>query len=337
MSSLKTVTIEDIHHADRNIRPAVYETPLLTSDRLNAALPFDLYLKAESLQRTGSFKFRGACNAVFGIKDKKQSIIAFSSGNHAQAVALAAKLSKRCATIIMPKDAPISKIEGTRSYGADVVLYDRYAESREEIGAHYAQETGGNLIKPYDDVRVIAGQGTAGCEIVRQLSALSLTPDIVISCCGGGGLMAGTAIALSNSFPDVMLYSAEPSLFDDTARSLAAGKRLSVDPDARSLCDAIVTPMPGEITFPINQKLLSGGLSVSDDAALQAMHVAASYLKVTLEPGGAVALASALSHRFIQEQASSDRRRIVIVIGSGGNCDKEIMTRALATSLPNYL
>ena len=149
--------------------------------------------------------------------------------------------------------------------------------------------------------------------------------------------MAGTAISLSNSFPDIALFSAEPSLFDDTARSLAAGERQSVDPNAHSLCDAIVTPMPGEITFPINQKLLSGGLSVSDDAALQAMHVAASYLKVTLEPGGAVALASALTQKFIEEQASSDRRRIVIVIGSGGNCDKEMMTRALETHLPDFL
>ena len=186
-------------------------------------------------------------------------------------------------------------------------------------------------------MRVIAGQGTAGCEIVRQLSALSLTPDIMISCCGGGGLIAGTAISLSNSFPNVKIFSAEPSLFDDTARSLAAGERISVDPDARSLCDAIVTPIPGEITFPINQKLLSGGLSVSDDEALQAMHVAASYLKVTLEPGGAVALASVLTQRFIEEQAGSDHRRIVVVIGSGGNCDEEMMSRALATHLPDCL
>jgi threonine dehydratase len=203
---IQTVTIHDIRRADAAIRPAVLETPLLTSDRLNATLPFDLYLKAESLQRTGSFKFRGACNAVFGLEDPEQAVIAFSSGNHAQAVALAAKLASRKATIIMPKDAPTAKIEGTKSYGVEVVLYDRYTESREEIGAHYAKQTGANLIKPYDDVRVIAGQGTAGCEIVRQSEALSLTPDTFISCCGGGGLIAGTAIALSDSFPDITLY-----------------------------------------------------------------------------------------------------------------------------------
>ena len=333
----ETVTIHDIKRADAAIRPLVLETPLLTSDRLNAVLPFDLYLKAESLQRTGSFKFRGAYNAVFGLDDPDQAVIAFSSGNHAQAVALAAKLAARHATIIMPKDAPAAKIEATKSYGAEVVLYDRYTESREEIGAHYAKQTGANLIKPYDDVRVIAGQGTAGCEIVRQSEALSLTPDTFISCCGGGGLIAGTAIALSDSFPDITLYSAEPDKFDDTARSLAAGKRLSNEPDARSLCDAIVTPMPGEITFPINQKLLAGGLSVSDEDALRAMHVAATYLKVVIEPGGAVALAAALADEFVAKQAHAERRQTIIVIGSGGNCDEAMMARALTTPLPDYL
>ena len=333
----QTVTIHDIRRADAAIRPAVLETPLLTSDRLNATLPFDLYLKAESLQRTGSFKFRGACNAVFGLEDPEQAVIAFSSGNHAQAVALAAKLASRKATIIMPKDAPTAKIEGTKSYGATVVLYDRYTESREDIGAHYAQQTGANLIKPYDDVRVIAGQGTAGCEIVRQSDILSLTPNTFISCCGGGGLTAGTAIALSESFPDIAIYSAEPDQFDDTARSLAVGTRLSNQPDARSLCDAIVTPMPGEITFPINQRFLAGGLSVSDEDALQAMHVAAAYLKVILEPGGAVALAAALAEEFISKQAGATGRQTIIVIGSGGNCDDTMMARALSTPLPSYL
>jgi threonine dehydratase len=327
------ITIDDIHLARNRIQDSIETTPLLSSDRLNTALPFDLYIKAECLQRTGSFKFRGGCNAVFSIDDSALPVIAFSSGNHAQAVALAARLSHRKATIIMPEDAPAAKITGTKSYGAEVVLYDRYTQSREEIGARLAAEQGAKLIKPYDDEHVIAGQGTAGLEICEQADRRSVSIDHYISCCGGGGLLAGTSTAISHLSPATKLYSAEPEAFNDTERSLAAGTRLSNAPDARSICDAIVTPCPGEITFPILQKTGCSGLSASDEDALHAMHIAWSYFKLTTEPGGAIALACALTPEFLSRFDAASQRQNVVVMVSGGNVDKDMFTRALSQSL----
>jgi threonine dehydratase len=327
------VTIDDIQNARNRINNSIETTPLLTSDRLNSALPFDLYVKAECLQRTGSFKFRGGCNAVFSIEDSTLPVIAFSSGNHAQAVALAARLSNRQATIIMPEDAPATKIAGTKSYGAEVVLYDRYTQSREEIGEKIASEQGAILIRPYDNENVIAGQGTAGLEICEQANARNIGIDHYISCCGGGGLLAGTAIAISHHLPDTQLYSAEPEAFNDTKLSLAAGKRLSNAPDARSICDAIVTPCPGELTFPILQKTGCSGLSAPDEDALHAMHIAWSYFKLTVEPGGAIALACALSPEFLSRFEGAGRRQTVVAMLSGGNVDADIFTAALEQAL----
>ena len=324
-----TVTIQSILDAENRISPYKVETALLSSDRLNQKLPFDLFVKADCLQRTGSFKFRGGCNAVFSLDDPARPVLAYSSGNHAQAVALAARLSGRKATIVMPEDAPVAKIEGTRSYGAEVVLYDRYSQSREEIGAQLAKQHSAELIAPFDDERVIAGQGTAGLEIARQLNRLDRQLDVFFCCCGGGGLMAGTSLALAEYFPEAELYTAEPAGFDDTARSLAAGKRLANDPSARSICDAIVTPSPGELTFPIVQKLAAGGKVVSDEAALRAMKTAWDYFKLTVEPGGAVALAAALDKGFMASQEGGSRKTIVAMI-SGGNCDADRFAEALA-------
>ena len=229
----------------------------------------------------------------------------------------------------MPEDAPVAKIEGTRSYGAEVVLYDRYSQSREEIGAQLAKQHSAELIAPFDDERVIAGQGTAGLEIARQLNRLDRQLDVFFCCCGGGGLMAGTSLALAEYFPEAELYTAEPAGFDDTARSLAAGKRLANDPSARSICDAIVTPSPGELTFPIVQKLAAGDKVVSDEAALRAMKTAWDYFKLTVEPGGAVALAAALDKGFMASQRGGSRKTIVAMI-SGGNCDADRFAEALA-------
>ncbi len=331
------VSTEIIRQAQTRINDIITTTPLLSSDRLNRQLPFDLHIKAECLQRTGSFKFRGACNAVFSLTQPGQPVIAFSSGNHAQAVALAALLSGRKATIIMPADAPQAKIDGTRAYSAEVVLYDRYSESREEIGKRLASEQGAELIRPYDDERVIAGQGTAGLEIATQAKAAGFTPDSFICCCGGGGLMAGSATALNDAFPITHLYTAEPADFDDTARSLASGQRQQNDISARSICDAIVTPTPGEITFPIISSLARAGLSVRDEEALQAMRIGWDYFKLTIEPGGAVALAAALSDAFLvhfnktETDNNKNSRRQIVVMASGGNCDSDMFMRALSS------
>lgn len=327
----KMITADTIFHAEKKIRPHIFTTPLLTSDRLNFILPFDLYIKAECLQRTGSFKFRGATHAVACLNVPNQPVIAFSSGNHAQAVALAAHIFGRNATIIIPEDAPDSKITGARSYGAQIVLYDRYKQNREQIGRALATEQNAVLIPPYDDPYVIAGQGTAGIEIVRQVQDMHVEPDIFICCCGGGGLMAGTSIILHQAFPHIDLHSAEPENFDDMARSLASGQRQINNPQARSICDAIVTPSPGEMTFPLIHSLAHSGFAVTDIEALAAMHIAWAYFKLVLEPGGAVALASALQESFIDTRPR-DARQSVVVMASGGNCDKDIFRQALATN-----
>lgn len=324
------LTFQSILNAETRISPHKIITPLLTSDRLNQQLPFDLFVKADCLQRTGSFKFRGACNAVFSINLPDKPILAYSSGNHAQAVALAARLSGRKATIIMPEDAPVAKIDGTRSYGADVVLYDRYTQSREEIGSKLANEQSAELIAPYDDERVIAGQGTAGLEIAQQLNSLKRELDIFFCCCGGGGLMAGTSLALSQHYSQAKLFTAEPDGFDDTARSLAMGTRQKNNPSARSICDAIVTPSPGLLTFPVIQRKAAGGKVVTDEEALSAMKTAWDYFKMTVEPGGAVALAASLQPDFIASQ-TGDKRKTVVAMLSGGNCDQDMFERALAS------
>ena len=330
ISNTHQVRISDVMAADKTVRPDVIETPLLSSDRLNQKLPFDLWIKADCLQRTGAFKFRGATNAMKSLPEDVKSVIAFSSGNHAQAVALAAQLTGRNATIIMPKDAPVAKIEGTRAYGADVVLYDRYSESREEIGERLAAEKKAELIRPFDDVRVIAGQGTAGMEVARQCAERGITPDSFICCCGGGGLISGSALALKHSFPDIDIHSAEPEGFDDTARSLVSGTHEVNDASARSICDAIVTPSPGQLTFPIMQNAGISGLVSSDEAVMEAMGVAYSYFKVTAEPGGAIALACALSDDYLSRFDSRSPRKTVIAIISGGNVDAEMTSRALS-------
>ncbi len=314
-------TFADVEAAAKRLDGVALRTPLLESDLLNERLDGRLLVKAEPLQRTGSFKFRGAYNTISQLG--KKPIVAFSSGNHAQGVALAAKLLGVPSTIIMPSDAPRIKQENTRAYGADLRLIDRYRDSREEIGDEISRTTGAVLVKPYDEPMVMAGQGTVGLEIAAQARETGATLDAVLICCGGGGLASGCCLALRELCPDTALYSVEPESHDDTRRSLQAGERVGIEPGAETLCDALMAPMPGEITYPINRQYLTGGLAVTDDEALRAMAIAYQDLKLVIEPGGAVALAAALfGHIDI-------KGKTVAVVASGGNVDPVMFQRAL--------
>ena len=318
------VAYSHILAAAQIIKGHATKTPLLTSDLLNEMLGFQLYVKAEPLQRTSSFKFRGAMNAIASLPEDTAPVIAFSSGNHAQGIALAAQILGRKATIIMPEDAPKVKIDNTRAYGATVVLYDRYSGDREAIARSYSTaDIKAHIIPPFDDPRVIAGQGTIGLEMAEQCSAANFTPDRAIICCGGGGLISGISIALKHHFPDMEIFSAEPAGFDDMARSLEAGKIIANTPGPKTICDAIVTPQPGNITFPICKKLVTGGKVVSDSEVLNAMKIAFHYFKLVVEPGGAVALAAALQPEF------KAKGQQILVVASGGNVDPKLMETAL--------
>lgn len=323
-STRPAVDIEDIRAAAERIAPHTILTPLLESPRLNDWLGFRLLVKCENLQHTGSFKLRGATNAVMSLPDSVRTVVAYSSGNHAQAVARAASRRGMSAVIVMPADAPALKIEGTKSYGAEVVTYDRYSESRETIGNAIAKDRNAELIRPFEDVRVIAGQGTIGLEIAAQCAEAKALPDHVISCCGGGGLIAGISTAVASEIPEAKIWAAEPEGFDDTIRSLESGQIQSVDPANRSICDAVVTPSPGEITFGINSRTLAGGFAVSDELVLQVMATAFKHLKLVIEPGGAVALAAALDNRLPGDTGCA------VAVASGGNVDPQMFERALA-------
>ena len=305
-------------------------TPLLESPLLNDRIGGRLLVKAETLQRTGSFKFRGAFNAISQLDEsgKQAGVVAFSSGNHAQGVAAAAAIAGIPALIVMPTDAPDMKIANTRALGAEVRLYDRRSDDREAIGDEIARQRGAVIIKPFDNPDVIAGQGTVGLEIAAQTEAIGLTPDAVVIPCGGGGLAAGTALALADRYPDAARWIAEPAGFDDTARSLAAGQRLAADPDANTICDALLSPMPGELTFAINSVLLAGGLVVDDDQVREAMRAAFSYFKLVVEPGGATALAAVLEGKI------DCRGKAIVVVCSGGNVDPSAYAEILAGNPP---
>lgn len=323
-SPTPAVSLDDIKAAADRIAAHSIRTPLLESPQVNDWLGFRLLVKCENLQHTGSFKLRGATNAVMSLPNSVTDVVAYSSGNHAQAVARAASRRGMRAVIVMPEDAPALKIEGTRAYGAEIVTYDRYAESREEIGGNIAADRNAELIRPFEDLRVIAGQGTIGLEIAAQCAELGVAPQHVISCCGGGGLIAGVSLALTSRMPATKVWAAEPEGFDDTIRSLESGKIVSVDPASRSICDAVVTPSPGETTFAINRTTLAGGFAVSDELVLQVMATTFKHLKLVIEPGGAVALAAALDGRL------SSGTDCAVAVASGGNVDPEMFARALA-------
>jgi len=300
-------------------------TPLLSSPFLDEIAGRRLFVKAECLQLTGSFKFRGAWSAISVLDEETRArgVLAFSSGNHAQGVALAARMHGVPAVIIMPSDAPRMKIENTRAYGAEVVLYDRQNEDRDAIGERLSTERNLTLIRPFDDRYVVAGQGTVGLEIAEQAKEFGIARAEVLVPCGGGGLTSGIALALEADAPDFLVRPAEPQGFDDTARSLASGHIERNPAMGGSVCDAILTPAPGNITFPITSRLCGSGLVVSDDEALKAMVLAFTRLKIVVEPGAAVALAAAL---FRKEEVKGDA---VIAVTSGGNVDADLFAEAL--------
>lgn len=318
--------ISMIESARQRIGEHAVRTPLLSSHFLDEIAGRKLFVKAECLQRTGSFKFRGGWSAVSGLPAdvRARGVIAFSSGNHAQGVALAARLHGVPAVIIMPSDAPKIKIDNTRDYGAEVVLYDRANDDRDAIGDRLSSERGLTLIRPYDEPLVIAGQGTVGLEIAEQGLELGIDAAEVLVPCGGGGLTSGISLALAAKAPNYKVRTSEPERFDDVARSLAAGKIQRNATTSGSICDAIVTPQPGNITFPIMVGLCGKGIAVTEEEALRAMVLAFNRLKVVVEPGGAVALAAALFHGNELESET------VIAVASGGNVDPEIMASALS-------
>ncbi|WP_297781720.1 threonine/serine dehydratase [uncultured Roseovarius sp.] len=301
-------------------------TPLLSSPFLDEIAGRRVFVKPECLQHTGSFKYRGARSAVSALdaETRARGVIAFSSGNHAQGVALAARQFGVPSVIIMPSDAPRMKIDNTRALGAEVVLYERATEDRDAIGAALSAERGLTLIKPYDEPQVIAGQGTIGLEIAEDAAAMGIARADVLVCCGGGGLTSGIALALEADAPGLRARPCEPEGFDDAARSLASGHIERNVRTSGSLCDAIVTPQPGNITFPIMRRLCGPGLVVTEDEALHAMALAFSRLKLVAEPGGAVALAAAL---FRADQIADDAVFLTI---SGGNVDADVFQDALA-------
>jgi len=324
-SPAPAVVFADIEAAARRLAGQALLTPLLPVPALEKQLGARVFVKPEVLQRTGSFKFRGAYNklAQLAPEARRRGVVAYSSGNHAQGVAAAAQLFGAPATIVMPSDAPSIKVANTRGYGAEVIFYDRLTEDREAIAGRLVDEQGLTLVPPYDDAAIIAGQGTVGLEIAQQAAALGLTLDLALTCCGGGGLTAGTALALRTLSPATAIHAVEPADFDDTGRSLASGTWVSNRPGGKSFCDALLSPTPGLLTFPLNRALLAGGLAVTDAEVATAMAFAFRTLKLVVEPGGAVALAALLSGKLPVEG------RTVAVILSGGNVDWATFRAAL--------
>jgi threonine dehydratase len=316
----------DIAAAAGRIAGQAVVTPLLASNVLDDRVGGRVLLKAECLQRTGSFKFRGAFNRLSMIPEDEREggVVACSSGNHAQGVAAAAAILGMPAVIVMPQDAPAMKIARTRALGAEVVLYDRLTEDREAIARTIAAERRATFVHPYDDYGVMAGQGTVGLEIAAECRRLGVVPDQAMAPASGGGLVAGVSTALTDAFPAIAVYAVEPEGFDDHVRSLATGERLTNERLGGSLCDALLSNSPGEKTFPVNRRTLAGAVAVSDAEALAAVTFAFRELKLVLEPGGAVALAALLTGRI------DGRGKVSVVVLSGGNVDEAVLARALA-------
>lgn len=319
-------TASDVAEAARLIAPVARRTPLLSLPELDALTGARVFLKAEPLQRTGSFKFRGAYNRLARLDEaeRKAGVVAMSSGNHAQGVATAAQLIGMPAVIVMPKDSPVLKRERTAAAGAEIVLYDREKDDRVAIARQIADERGATLVPPYDDFHIMAGQGTVGREIVEDLAAQGLSPDTVLVCCSGGGLLAGVALAVHERAPKARLYSVEPEDFDDHARSFEAGRRVANSKLGGSLCDGLLAQTPGELTFAVNQPHVAGGVTVSEDEVKRAVGFAFRELKLVVEPSGAVPLAALLSGRL------DVRGQVVAAVVSGGNVDPALFARLVA-------
>jgi len=320
-------TAADVDAAAKRLAGVAVRTPLLNFPVLDARLNARVFLKAETLQRTGSFKFRGAYNRISSIPQDSRAagVVAYSSGNHAQGVAHAAALCRTPAVIVMPSDAPKAKRERTAALGAEIVLYDRDREDRAAIARDIAQKRGAVLVPPFDDPLVIAGQGTAGREICEDLDARGLKPDVVVVGASGGGLIAGIALAIKARVPAAVFYSAEPEGFDDTSRSFRSGQRERNPRMSGTICDALMTETPGRITFEINRKLVGQGVTASDAEVGRAVAFAFRELKLVVEPGGAIGLAALLGGRL------DVAGKVVVAVLSGGNVDAELFARLVAT------
>jgi len=319
-------TIADVDEAARRLDGVALRTPLLTSAVLDAMTGGRVFLKAETLQRTGSFKFRGAYNRLSAIPLERRAsgVVAYSSGNHAQGVAAAARLLGMPCVIVMPTDAPRAKRERTAALGAEIVLYDRALEDREAIAEAIAAERAATLVPPYDDALIIAGQGTAGREIVDDLNALGLKPDVVVVTASGGGLTAGIALAVKARVPTAAVYTAEPQGFDDHARSFRSGQREQNSALTGTICDALMARMPGKLTFAINRSLVGAGVVASDEEVAAAVAFAFAELKLVVEPGGAVALAALMTRKI------DITGKVAVAVLSGGNVDPELFSRLVA-------
>jgi threonine dehydratase len=324
--SLRLPTAADVDAAAERLAGVALRTPLISSPALDALTGGRVFLKAETLQRTGSFKFRGAYNKLssLALDTRRCGVVAFSSGNHAQGVAAAAKLLDMPAVIVMPSDAPRRKRERTAALGAEVVLYDRGREDREAISRRIAAARGAVLVPPYDDLLVIAGQGTTGREIAEDVAHLGLTLDCVIVNASGGGLTAGIALAVKARAPGARIYTAEPEGFDDHARSFRSGRRERNAVLTGSMCDALMSQMPGELTFEVNRALVADGVTATEAEVARAVGFAFHELKLVVEPGGAVALAALLAGKL----DIADKTAVVVL--SGGNIDPELFARLVA-------
>lgn len=319
------VTIVDIEAAAARLRPYINRTPLLRSNLLDMRVGGRAFLKAECVQRTGSFKIRGALNRILQLTEDERAagVVAYSSGNHAQGVALAAQLAGVEATIVMPEDAPVVKRERTRRAGAEIVSYDRLSESREDIAAEIADSKGAVLVPPFEDPHIIAGQGTVGLEILEEADRLKIDIDQILVCCSGGGLSAGIGTVFAALSPKTKLITVEPNGYDDVKRSLVAGSRVTNVPGNTSLCDALLLPTPGAMTFSILKELGATGVSVSDREVMGAIRFATEELRVVVEPGGAVALAAILYGHL------ETRDMVSVATLSGGNIDLSLLEQAL--------
>ncbi|WP_374573409.1 threonine/serine dehydratase [Phenylobacterium sp.] len=320
-----SVTLADIEAAAGRLAGHAVTTPLIESLALNERLGARVLIKPETLQRVGAFKFRGAYNRLSQLSEaeRRRGVVAFSSGNHAQGVALAAKLLGVPALIVMPSDAPKVKLDATRGYGAEIRLFDRLTEDRAAIAAEVAAERGATVVPSYDDPHIIAGQGTLGLELARQADALGASLDLVISPLGGGGLMSGVSTAIRALSPATQFVGVEPAGYDDTLQSLRAGRRITLKPSARTLCDALESPAPGELTFPILQRNLADVAVVDDAEVAEALRYAFSALKLVVEPGGAAGLAALLAGKV------AAAGKTVGLVLSGGNVDPDLFARVI--------
>ena len=325
-TSPNSPTPDDVAAAARRMNGVIVRTPMLRNALLDELAGGAILLKPECLQRTGSFKLRGATNALLQLNEaqRRAGVVTHSSGNHGQAVGCAAAAAGAEATVFMPADAPAVKRDATRRWGATVIPYDRQTDDREALSTAFAARTGATLVPPFEHPHVIAGQGTLALELAADAAAAGLRLDALLVCTGGGGMVAGCALAVEAVSPGTQVWAVEPEGSDDTRRSLQTGVRQGNAPGGSTLCDALLSPMPGALTFAVNQPRLAGGVVVSDAEVLAAMRFAFTHLKLVLEPGGAVALAALLSGRFRAEG------RVVGAVLSGGNVDPGVFGRALA-------